>query len=110
VRWFRAIVPDGDLANRLRRVRDPGYRVVRSRAYVEAMWARAVEGERSHLVLLIFGAGSALIAARVGWTGWAAYLAVGNLLVNVYPVLLQRYTRTRLAPLRRPGVEGGGGP
>lgn len=95
------MVPDGDIANRRRRAREPGYRVVRSRAYVQAMWDRTVEGERSHLVLLIFGAGTAAIAFNVGWTGWAVYLLVGNVLVNLYPVLLQRYTRARLLPLLR---------
>jgi hypothetical protein len=104
VHWFRAVVPDGDVANRLRRMREPGYRVVRSRGFVEAMWARTVAGERSHLVLLLFGAGSAGIAAAVGWHGWAGYLAGANVLVNLYPVLLQRYTRARLEPLRRPGA------
>ena len=102
VHWFRKIVPDGDTANRLRRIREPGYRVVRSRAFIEAMRARTVVGERSHLVLLLFGAASAAVAGVVGWTGWAAYLGVANVLVNLYPVLLQRYTRTRLEPLLRP--------
>ena len=104
VLWFRSIVPDGDVANRLRRAREPGYRVVRSRAWVPPMWERTVEGERSHLVLLTFGAASAAVAAQVGWTGWAVYLAVGNVFANAYPVLLQRYTRSRLVPLLRGGA------
>jgi hypothetical protein len=38
----------------------------------------------------------------IGWHGWACYLSVGNVLVNLYPILLQRYTRGRLqAALRR---------
>lgn len=101
VEWFRKVVPDGDIANRRRRAREPGYRVVRSRGFVQAMWDRTVEGERSHLVLLIFGLGTSVVALDLGWIGWAAYLFVGNIFVNLYPVLLQRYTRARLQPLLR---------
>ena len=39
---------------------------------------------------------SSMFAWRIGWTGWAFYLGIGNGLVNLCPVLLQRYTRARL--------------
>jgi hypothetical protein len=52
--------------------------------------------EKSHLVLLLIGVASSIFAWQIGWRGWAIYLAVGNVLVNLYPVLLQRYTRARL--------------
>jgi hypothetical protein len=48
------------------------------------------------MVLLVFGAASSLHAWSVGWTGWALYLGIGNLVTNVYPILLQRFTRARL--------------
>lgn len=40
---------------------------------------------------------SAAFALRLGWSGWAVYLTAGNIVVNLYPILLQRYTRARLA-------------
>jgi hypothetical protein len=52
--------------------------------------------EKSHLVLLLMGILSAVFALQIGWRGWAVYLGTGNVLVNLYPVLLQRYTRSRL--------------
>ena len=97
VRLFRRFAPDGDLANRWARRRDPGYRVIRGRKSALAFVERTETGERGHLVLLALGAVSAAFALRLGWTGWAVYLTAGNVVVNVYPILLQRYNRARLA-------------
>ena len=57
---------------------------------------RTVLSEKGHLVMLALGSVSAVFAWRIGWTGWAIYLGIGNVLVNLYPVLLQRYTRARI--------------
>jgi Glycosyl-4,4'-diaponeurosporenoate acyltransferase len=96
VRLFRWFVPDGDAANKLRRRRRPGFRIIRSRRYAQAFLRRTELSEKSHLVMLALGSVTAVFAWRIGWTGWAMYLGVGNVLVNFYPVLLQRYTRARL--------------
>ena len=53
---------------------------------------------------------SAAYAWRIGWHGWATYLSVGNVLVNVYPILLQRYTRGRLRVVLHRGHRTSGGP
>ncbi len=96
VRLFRYFVPDGDLANRWRRRQDPRFRIIPNRRFAAAFVRRTELSEKSHLVLLLMGILSAAFALRIGWRGWAVYLAVGNVLANLYPVLLQRYTRTRL--------------
>lgn len=96
VRHFRRLVPDGDWANRWRRRRDPAFRIIRNRRYARAFRHRTELSEKSHLVMLVLGGMSAAFAWRIGWLGWAAYLGAGNVIVNLYPVLLQRYTRARL--------------
>lgn len=96
VRAFRYLVPDGDLANRWRRRRQPTFRVIPNRRFAAAFVRRTELSEKSHLVLLLIGALSTAFAWQIGWRGWALYLGVGNVLVNLYPVLLQRYTRARL--------------
>ena len=101
VRWFRRIVPDGDVANSWRRRSDPYYRMVRNRETATAFIARTEQSERGHLVLLTGGVLSACFAWQIGWPGWAVYLAVGNVAVNLYPILLQRYTRSRLAAISK---------
>ncbi len=96
VRAFRHVVPDGDLINRWVRRSIPGYRVVRGRRAVAAFVARTERSERGHAVLLMLGVVSAAYAWTLDWRVWALYLTAGNLLVNLYPILLQRYTRSRL--------------
>jgi len=97
VRHFRWFVPDGDAANRWRRRRDPAFRIIRNRRYARAFWQRTELSEKSHLVMLVLGGLSAWYAWSISWPGWALYLAAGNVLVNLYPILLQRYTRARLS-------------
>ena len=97
VRQFRKVVPDGDWMNRVRRRQDRRFRLIRSRADAAAWAARTEASERGHLVLLLAGVFSAGYAVHVGWTAWAIILTAGNVITNLYPVLLQRYTRARLA-------------
>ncbi|HEU0301820.1 MAG TPA: hypothetical protein VFR37_20365 [Longimicrobium sp.] len=99
VRAFRSLVPDGDRVNRARRGRDPHFRLVPHRSAAAAFVRRTEAGERGHGVLLLMGAVSSAYAWQIGWRGWAVYLGAGNLLVNLYPLLLQRYTRARLVRL-----------
>jgi hypothetical protein len=99
VRLFRRLVPDGDFANRWRRRREPLFRMIRGRGDVSRFMRRTEESERGHLVLLAFGIASAAFAWHIGWRGWALYLTCGNVVANVYPILLQRYTRSRLLRL-----------
>lgn len=97
VRAFRVLATNGDLINRWARRMDPEYRVVRGRESMRAWLDRTRESERNHLVLLLMGVLTAVYAARIGWYGWAAGLTASNLVFNLYPVLLQRYTRCRIA-------------
>jgi len=101
VRLFRNFVPDGDLANRFRRRHEPSFRVIRNRHLAAAFVRRTELSERSHLVLLAMGVLSAAFALAIGWQGWAIYISVGNVFVHVYPVLLQRYTRSRIERVLR---------
>ncbi len=99
VAWFRRIVPDGDVAKSWRRRRNPHYRIIHNWTAAAQFVHRTEESERGHLVLLAAGMFSAGFAATIGWDGWAAYLFLGNVVVNVYPIMLQRYTRARLATM-----------
>ena len=96
VRLFRWLVPDGIAANKWRRRREPGFRMIRNRLDAIAFVRRTELSEKSHLVMLALGGVSTVFAWKIGWTGWAFYLGIGNILVNLYPVLLQRFTRARL--------------
>jgi hypothetical protein len=96
VRLFRDVVPNGDWINRLRRRHNRRFRLIASSADAPAWVAKTKTSEKGHLVLMIVGILSAGYAAHIGWTWWAAGLVIGNVVTNLYPVLLQRYTRARL--------------
>ena len=96
---FRKLVPNGDFANRWERRKDPSFRMIRGRRSAAAFIVRTRQSERGHIVLLALGFVSSAYAWSLGWHGWAVYLAAGNVLVNFYPVVLQRYTRGRIEGL-----------
>jgi hypothetical protein len=97
VRWFRQWVPDGDRANRSRRQRDPSHRLIRGQASASAFVERTIGGEVGHLILLVAGVLTTVYAASIGHTAFAIFVTAGNVVLNVYPILLQRYTRARIA-------------
>jgi hypothetical protein len=98
VRAFRRWATNGDAIVRIVRRRHPGF-TVHARDFAQA-FANTLVGEKSHLGLLMFGAVTSAYLLAIGWLGWAAWSIVTNLIGNLYPVLLQRYTRARLLRLR----------
>jgi hypothetical protein len=101
VRLFRRFVPNGDLVNHRRRREDSSFRVIGNYPTAVQYLQRTISGERFHIVLLCFGGGSAFLAWSIGWRGWATYLATANIFMNLYPILLQRYTRARISRVAR---------
>lgn len=93
---FRRLATNGDVINRVIRRHAPTYRVVRSAADLVAYRAGTCAGEKWHLVLLLIGTFTAVYAARIGWFTTALFLATTNIVFNLYPILLQRYTRGRI--------------
>jgi hypothetical protein len=96
VKAIRALVSNGDLINRFVRRRFPDYRVHAFAGRIEKVSKDGRRNELSHLVSFGGGIVVAVYAWRIGWTDWAAWLTLTNLLANLYPVLVQRYTRSRL--------------
>jgi hypothetical protein len=101
VRRFKRFVVNGDLVNRVAKRRDPRYRVLTTRDDLAMFVERTCSVEKAHLTLMAFSLFTAFHAARIGWFGWAGILAAGNLIGNVYPVLLQRYNRARAEHVMR---------
>lgn len=97
VRHFRRWATNGDAIVRAVRRRHPSYTVHRHK-FVKVL-ADTMVGEKSHLVFLMFGAVTSVYLLAIGWHGWAAWSIATNVIGNLYPVLLQRYTRARLARL-----------
>lgn len=99
VKAMRAVVSNGDLVNRIVRRRFPGYRVHAFADRIEKVSDDGRTNERSHLIFFAGGMVVAFYALRIDWVDWAAWLAITNLAANLYPALVQRYTRARLQPI-----------
>ena len=95
VRAFRRLATNGDVIVRAARRRYPGY-TIHSGDLDQAL-KNTIIGEKSHAALFLFGAVTSAYAVAVGWEAWAIWSIVTNIIGNLYPVLLQRYTRGRLA-------------
>jgi hypothetical protein len=101
VRFFRRFVPLGDYSNRLTRRRNPGFRVVRSAGDLARAERSGRLLERIHVTFLVSQLPLACWGVVCGQYGFAAELSLLNVLLNLYPIMLQRYTRARLEALTR---------
>ena len=101
VRFFRRFVPLGDYFNRLTRRRNPDFRVVRSPADLAKAERSGRLFERIHVTFLVSLLPLTCWGLVCGQYGFAAELIVFNVLINLYPAMLQRYTRARLEALAR---------
>ncbi len=92
---FRQFVLDGP---RFRRWLCPteGQRPFAARGQLLLWRDRGRTTERHHVAAMLMSLPSLYLAVYSGHRGMATYLIVGNIVFNVYPILLQRYTRGRL--------------
>lgn len=72
----------------------PGERTPASLARLDQ---RMRDAEASHAILLVLTVGVAIHAALRGWWGAAGWTLLFDVVVNGYPVMLQRYNRGCLA-------------
>jgi Glycosyl-4,4'-diaponeurosporenoate acyltransferase len=96
IRRFKTVVVFGDLMNRtLRRLgwsRPFPYTPERIERWL--LWTRVTE--RIHWSWLLGSLPAIYAAFHAGRGGLGAYVLCGNVPFNIYPILLQRYTRARL--------------
>jgi len=72
-----------------------------TRATVSNVAASAATFERIHLAALIASLPLMIASWWVGWTHWTWFLLVSNVVLNVYPIMLQRYLRARIENMSR---------
>jgi hypothetical protein len=99
VERFRSIVANGDLVNRFVRARHRHYSVYGPD--IEQLVPRSIRNEIRHLAYLGWGFAGACFALSIGWHLWAVWLAGSNIGANLYPTMLQRYSRARVLRLSK---------
>src|ERR1051326_2382195 len=105
VRYFKRFVVTGDYWNRAARYYDHNHRGLGSAKSIRQAKRQREFSEKVHLLALFSTLPPIICAMLIGWSKAAALLALSNLPFNVYPVMLQRYTRARIESLmnhRRP--------
>ena len=101
VRFYKRWMMNGDYMNRLTRRFVPGYRIVSGADSLRKFEAQARRHEKGHLLWFIITALAGSYAAVLGSTALAACLFLSSLLVHLYPLMLQRYTRARIYRRRK---------
>ena len=95
VRRFRCYVLDGPMFSRWLRSAERGG-AFPTRTQLLAWSDQRCVTERHHCAAMLMSLPSIYLASRSGNGGMTAYLILGNIFFNAYPILLQRYTRGRL--------------
>lgn len=101
VRWYKQFMLGGDRHNRRVRRRLENYRIYADSRTTRRLANETRVSERVHIIMLLFATWPALFGALAGWWKYAAFVTAGNVLVNVYPIVLQRYTRSRIMRIER---------
>ena len=100
VRQFKRFAPAGDFFNYRRRRSDPAFRNVKNYGSALEWESRTRFNELAHLCNLMFSLVMLVwLYLRARYT-WLAPILLLNLILNVYPIMLQRYTRARIQRLR----------
>lgn len=103
IRFFKRFVPNGDYINRIIRHSDPGYRVVCDEESIARFEVGTRLAEKCHLAGLWLALPCTVYALLLGWNKYALWLLIPNVLLHLYPVLLQRYTRARIQRVLKRG-------
>jgi len=96
IRRFRAYMVHGDIMNSWIRRSVPGYRCVAGRESIQAFGRQTCAREQGHLLMLLASLPAIAYALSTSSFKFALYFLFVNVALNLYPILLQRYTRARI--------------
>lgn len=100
VRWFKQFMIGGDLHNRRIRRQIGGYRAFAASATLEEFKQQSIVSEKVHVIMFLFELWPTVLAFLWKWWAVGVALIACNVVINVYPIMLQRYTRGRIAMLK----------
>jgi hypothetical protein len=89
----------GEIINNIIRKKFPGYKLVYDIKTLRSQYNKTYGFERFHFMALLFFLFVIIFALVNRNYIWATIFFVKNIIYNVYPILLQHYTRLRIAAL-----------
>lgn len=96
VKFYKRWMMNGDYMNHIIRRFVPEYRVVDSFASMRKFEAQARRHEKGHFMWVIITMLAGVYATILGSYMLAICLLLSGLMVHLYPMMLQRYTRARI--------------
>jgi len=96
IRWFKRFATQGDYWNKRRRHSDPNFRNVKDFNSAIEWEARTRSNELRHLCTLVVGLAIMVFLYLRNEYLWLVVVFFGVLVCDVYPIMLQRYNRTRI--------------
>ncbi len=102
VEFISRFTQNGAFVNNIIKKRYPGYKVVLSTKQSRVNLLRQTYMfEKFHLLLFVFFTVLIFYALIHQYYWWALVLLLSNIIYNVYPCLLQQYTRLRLLAFKK---------
>jgi Glycosyl-4,4'-diaponeurosporenoate acyltransferase len=96
VRWFKQFMVGGDRHHRRVRRHLKGYRAFAATDTRRGMAEFSIGTEKTHIIMFLFAFWPTLFSAIAGLWKYSCFVAVCNAVTNIYPIMLQRYTRSRI--------------
>jgi hypothetical protein len=96
VSFAQKFAQNGVVINRLIRKKFPEYKLLDNRKTIETQYKKTYFFEKFHFVTLIFFSFTTIFALVHSYYFWALIIMIANIIYNIYPILLQHYTRLRI--------------
>ena len=102
IEFFNKFTQNGTLMNRFVKNKFPEYKKFTSKEEAfKKLFNQTYLFEKFHFMVFVFFAETALFAALYSFYSWLVFFIIGNIIYNIYPMLLQQYIRLRLTGFER---------
>ena len=102
IEFFNRFTQNGTLLNRLVKNNFPEYKRFQTKEEAfKKLFNQTFMFEKFHLIVCIFFIETTVFAFINSYYYWVAFFIAGNVIYNVYPMLLQQYIRLRLTAFKR---------
>ena len=102
IEFFNHFTQNGTLLNRLVKNNFPEYKRFQTKEEaLKKLFNQTFMFEKFHFIVGIFFIETTIFAFINNYYYWVAFFIVGNVIYNIYPMLLQQYIRLRLTAFKR---------
>lgn len=101
IEFFNHFTQNGTLLNRFVKNNFPEYKRFHTKEEAfKKLFNQTFMFEKFHFIVFIFFIETTIFAFINSYYYWVAFFIVGNIIYNIYPMLLQQYIRLRLAAFK----------